>query len=137
MKKTKILVPLDGTERSMHSLNWLKNFFNKDDIEITLIHVRELLLTNDIVFSNQFEYLADESELILDTAIKELDGYIVKKFSICGYAGTEILKKTEEENYDIIIMTKSSRKGLPRIVVGSVTSKVIKHALIPVLIIPE
>jgi len=45
--------------------------------------------------------------------------------------------KAEEESHDIIIMTKSIRKGLPRMVVGSVTSKVITNTPIPVLVISE
>ena len=136
MKKPKILVPLDGTERSMHSLNWLKKFFSKDDVEITLMNVREIILTNDMVFSNQFEFLVKESELVLDDAAKELEGYTVEKFTTLGYAGDEILKKAKEDSYDIIIMTKSTKKGLPRMI-GSVTSKVIKNAQVSVIVIPE
>ena len=46
MKKLKILVPLDGTERSMHSIDWLKEFFSKETICITLMNVVETVLTN-------------------------------------------------------------------------------------------
>lgn len=136
MRKTKILVPLDGTERSMHSLDWVKKYFSKDDIEITLINVREVILTNGIVITNQFKYLAEESELILDNAAKELEGYTVEGFSTWGYAADEILNKAEEDSYDIIIMTKSTKKGLPRMI-GSVTSKVVKNAQISVIVVPE
>jgi nucleotide-binding universal stress UspA family protein len=43
MPKLKILVPLDGTEKSMHSLAWLKKIFGKEEVEVTLIHVVEAL----------------------------------------------------------------------------------------------
>lgn len=46
MEKFKILVPLDGTQRSMHSLDWLKRIFSKADVSITLINVMETLLTD-------------------------------------------------------------------------------------------
>lgn len=136
MEKTKILVPLDGSERSMHSLNWLKKFFDKDDIEITLMNVREIVLTEDIVISNQCEFLVKESEAILADATKELEGYDVQTFSTLGYASDEILKKAKEGSCDIIIMTKSTKKGLPRMI-GSVTSKVLKHAEASVVVLPE
>lgn len=136
MKKTKILVPLDGSERSMHSLTWLKKFFDKDDIEITLMNVREIVLTEDIVISNQCEFLVKESETLLADATKELEGYDVQTFSTLGYASDEILKKAKEDNCDIIIMTKSTKKGLPRMI-GSVTSKVLKHAEASVVVLPE
>ncbi len=136
MKKTKILVPLDGTERSMHSLDWLKKFFNKNNIEITLMNVMEIVITNDMIVSNQFDYLGEESKLVLNNAIKELEGYSVEKFNTFGYAADEILKKSKEGSYDIIIMTKSSKKGFSRMV-GSVTSKVVKNAQVSVIVIPE
>jgi len=136
MKKTKILVPLDTTERSMHSLNWLKIFFSKNDIEITLMNVKEVVLTNDMAIGDKFEVLAKESELSLDKAEKELEGYEVKKITTLGYAADQILKEAKEDNYDIIIMTKSTKKGIPRMI-GSVTRKVVRNAQVPVIVLPE
>ncbi|MBU3181771.1 universal stress protein [Clostridium psychrophilum] len=140
MEKIKVLVPLDGTERSMHSLNWLKKFLSKDDVSITIMNVMEIVLTSDMMvpmpIPNEFDYLSEASELFLDTAIKELEGYEVEKFSILGYAGDEILKKAEKGSYDIIVMTKCSKKGLYRIL-GSVTSKVVRNAKVPVTVIPN
>ena len=144
MKKIKILVPLDGTQRSMSSINWLKNFYNKDDISITLMNVMEMILTDEMMIPmpismpipNKFDYLAKDSKVILDRAIKELEGYEVEKFSIMGYAADEILRKAEKDSYDIIIMTKCSKKGLYRIV-GSVTSKVVRNAKVSVIVIPN
>ena len=37
----KILIPLDGTERSMHSIDLVKNLYKKDEIEITLLYIKE------------------------------------------------------------------------------------------------
>jgi len=136
MKKTKILVPLDTTERSMHSLNWLKIFFSKNDIEITLMNVKEVVLTNDMAIGDKFEVLAKESELSLDKAEKELEGYEVKKITTLGYAADQILKEAKEDNYDIIIMTKSTKKGIPRMI-GSVTRKVVRNAQVSVIVLPE
>ncbi|MBU3160311.1 universal stress protein [Clostridium frigoris] len=142
MKKLKILVPLDGTERSMHSINWLKDFFSKDSISITLMNVVETVLTNKMIVTtpnstpNEFGYLAEESRAVLDKAIMKLEGYEIEKFSILGYAADEILKKAEKDSHDIIIMTKCSKKGLYRII-GSVTSKVVRNAKVSVIVIPD
>ena len=142
MKKLKILVPLDGSEKSMNSIKWLKDFFNKDDISITLMNVVETVLTNKMVYptpnsiSNEFGALAEESELVLNTAIMELEGYETYKFSILGYAANEILKKADKDSFDIIIMTKCSKNGLYRLI-GSVTSKVVRIAKISVIVIPN
>ncbi|MBU3182288.1 universal stress protein [Clostridium psychrophilum] len=138
MKKIKILVPLDSTQRSMHSLNWLKKVFSKDVISITIMNVMEMVITNNTVdpIQNEFDNLGEQSKLYLDKAIKELDGYEVEKFTSWGYAGDEILKKTQKDSYDIVIMTKSSKKGLYRLI-GSVTSKVVRNAQVAVIVIPD
>ena len=136
MKKTKILVPLDTTERSTHSINWIKKYFNKNDIEITLMNVREIIVAEDLIMPVNIWDMREESNLALDEASVELEGYTVEKFATFGYASDQILKKAEEDNYDMIIMTKSTKKGLVRMV-GSVTSKVIKNAKATVIVIPE
>ena len=142
MEKIKILVPLDGTERSMHSIKWLKDFFNKDDISITIMNVVETVLTSKMLvpmpdsIPNEFGYLAEESKQVLDKAIIELEGYEVERFSIMGYAADEILKKAGKDSHNIIIMTKCSKKGLYRII-GSVTSKVVRNAKASVIVIPD
>ena len=136
MKKTKILVPLDTTERSTHSINWIKKYFNKNDIEITLMNVREIIVAEDLIMPVNMWDMREESNLALDEASVELEGYTVEKFATFGYASDQILKKAEEDNYDMIVMTKSTKKGLVRMV-GSVTSKVIKNAKATVIVIPE
>ncbi|HEY8889695.1 MAG TPA: universal stress protein [Clostridium sp.] len=140
MKKIKILVPLDGTERSMHSLNWLKKIFSKDTISITLINVMQTILTNEMMdpvsIPMEYEFITKDSTLILNKAITELEGYEVEKFSTLGYAGDEILRKAEKDSFDIIIMTKCSKNGLHRLI-GSVTSKVVRNAKISVIVIPD
>ena len=106
MKKTKILIPLDVSEMSMTFINWIKKYFDKNDIEITLMNVSERIVADD---SGDFQ---KKSKIVLDEVSMELEQYVVEKFFAVGYIPDEILKKAEEGNYDIIIMTKSTKKGL-------------------------
>ena len=53
-----------------------------------------------------------------------------------GDYGETILKTAEELHVDIIVMGSHSRRGLEKILVGSVAEKVLRHSLIPVFIIP-
>ena len=50
--------------------------------------------------------------------------------------GTEIVKRAVMNSTDIIIMTKSTKKGLTRMI-GSVTSYVVRNAPCIVMIVPE
>lgn len=137
MTKKKILVPLDGTDRSMHSLDWLKKLFKEDKVTITLMTIREIVMANDMTITNStIEQAQKDMDEILDKAEKKLEGYEVEKYSDFGSAPDKILLKSKLDNYDIIIMTKSNKKGLARII-GSVTNKVLKNADTLVIVVPE
>ena len=130
MKKTKILVPLDVSEMTMNSINWIKKYFDKNDVEITLMNASERIVADD---SGDFQ---KKSKIVLGEVAMKLEEYVVEKFFAVGYIPDEILKKAEEGNYDIIIMEKSTKTGLLRMI-GSVTSKVLKNAKIPVIVLPQ
>lgn len=111
MTKKKILVPLDGTERSMHSIDWLKKLFKEDRVTITLMTIREIVMANDITITNStIEQAQKDMDEVLDKAEKKLEGYEVEKYSDFGSAPDKILLKSKLENYDVIIMTKSNKK---------------------------
>lgn len=62
-------------------------------------------------------------------------GLEAKGVVLIGYAAEEILNKAKEEEADMIIMGTHGRKGIDRILFGSVAEKVVKNARIPVLTI--
>jgi len=142
--KLKVLVPLDSTDKSRDSIKWLKKFFSSEEVEITLINVIERYYTKNMSLagsmssleSGSFENIEYEGNKALDEAEKELDGYMVSKLSKWGHTAEEILKEAKNGNYDMIVMTKSSVKGISRII-GSVTAKVVRNSEVAVVVIPE
>ncbi|TVQ97466.1 MAG: universal stress protein [Desulfovibrionales bacterium] len=52
---------------------------------------------------------------------------------VSGYAAEEIVKCADEENVDMVVMGTHGRKGIDRILFGSVAEKVVKSANCPVL----
>lgn len=136
--KKKILIPLDGTDRSLHSIDYVKQLFRKEDVEITLLNVLEIVIINDMMLSDTVvTNTQEESKSTLEKAKAQLQGYTVETSSTFGYAADEILRKAREEKFDIIVMTKSSKKGLARLI-GSVTRKVLQeitHSLL--IVVPE
>ena len=54
---------------------------------------------------------------------------------VVGYAAEEILKTAVKENSDLIVMGTQGRKGIDRILFGSVAEKVVKRSSVPVLTI--
>ena len=73
---------------------------------------------------------------VLDPIKEMLSGYVVKEDVRLGKAAEEILAYSSENHIDVIVMTKSTRKGWARMI-GSVTTHVVKYAECLVLIVPE
>lgn len=136
MSKLKILIPLDGSEKSMHSLDWLKKFFSKEEADITLLYVTEIYYKGETIDVSAFKNFENVGIQILDEAAAKVEGYNVNKVSVHGNVANTILKEASDGKYDLIIMTKSSIKGVSRIV-GSVTSKVVRNSEVAVIVVPE
>ncbi|MGV8906873.1 MAG: universal stress protein [Acetobacterium sp.] len=130
----KILLPIDGSERSMKSIDLIKELYAPGSVKISLITVREDL---DTIISEQL--LEEAKEATMPDLVKAgnlLQGYEIKKKVVFGNPGEEILNYAEEMKIDIIVMTKSTRTGwLSKI--GSVTTHVVKYAKCIVVIVPE
>ena len=58
-----------------------------------------------------------------------------KGLVVVGYAAEEVLAMAEKEQVDLIVMGTHGRKGIDRILFGSVAEKVVKNAICPVLTI--
>lgn len=69
-------------------------------------------------------------------AAERMQGYSISTYFTFGYAGDEILKKAKEDKTNVIIMTKSTKSALIRMI-GSTTSHVVKGAKCVVMIVPE
>ncbi|WP_343102120.1 universal stress protein [Romboutsia sp. MSSM.1001216sp_RTP31141st1_G3_RTP31141_220114] len=134
----KILIPIDGTERSLQSLDFVKNTFPKDSVEITLMNVKELVFTRtailfDVEEIRNFKNIGNNK---LEKIKRRLEEYKVDTYFTFGYPGEEIIEKSKEGKYDVIVMTKSTKKNFIDSI-GSVTVHVVKKAKCTVIIVPE
>ena len=134
--KRKVLVPIDGTERSKRSLEFIKSIFPSDKVELIIMNVKELVFINGMIIADELTAAKEMGDRILNEALKEVPEYKAETYFTFGYPGDEIVKKAKEDDIDIIVMTKSTRKGLTRMI-GSVTINVVKHAKCSVMIVPE
>jgi len=76
------------------------------------------------------------AEKTMDTFVQEnFEGIDVKGDVVSGYAAEEILDYAVKNNMDMIIMGTHGRKGIDRVLFGSVAEKVVKSAEMPVLTI--
>ena len=95
------------------------SFSNVDVVQTDT--VQELKITAENYLDNVKQKLGDET---IETVVKEGD-----------YA-ENILLAAKEMNADIIVVGTHSRKGLDKVLLGSVAENVMHHTTIPLLIIP-
>jgi len=81
MSKKKVLVPIDGTERSMHSLEFIKGIFDKDEVIIEIMNVKELVFVDGISLAEEIKSSEALGRRILDKAVDIMGDYEVKVYS--------------------------------------------------------
>ncbi|WP_303858197.1 universal stress protein [Aminicella lysinilytica] len=129
----KLLIPIDGSDRSIEAVDAIKTIYRPDRVEITLLTVREDVDTTSQVF---FDRMEKESMAVLDQVAEKLSDYQVTKAVKFGVAGNTILKYAKQNDIDVIVIVKRTHKGISMFL-GSVSVHLIKYAHIPVVVLPE
>ena len=78
---------------------------------------------------------AIRSEMTNDIHLLEQAGYLVEVEARFGERGEEIVKFAEHNNIDLIAMTTHWRRGIQKIIFGSVAQYVAAHVNVPILMV--
>ena len=120
----KVLLPIDGSDRSRRTIRMLRFLYRPEDIKVILVTVvvKEERLESEYIRKR----LKDASEEIFSSALEQLDGYQVDTVLLEGSPGAEIVRFAENNGIDQIMMTRSSRGPLRKL--GSVASYIVRRA---------
>lgn len=137
----KILVAFDGSESSKNALrqaillgkreqSWIKVLAVVPDYEgdLELIGVSNLKET----LQGPTEKLASQAQEIADSMSAKILTDVEQ-----GEAYEKIVDVAEEENCDLIVMGRRGLRRLERMLIGSVTARVISHSHRNVLVVPR
>lgn len=135
-----ILVPVDVMEDNEFFVEYAKYMAEKLDAKITLLYARppldrfyDVYLTDDIIEKLKTESKQRAISELEKIAEKQLQGMDVSIKLRRGQPQDLILEMTDTDEYDMVIMGKHCRKGVERVLFGSVANRVVKHANTPVL----
>ena len=120
----KILLPIDGSDRSLRTIEMLKHSYTPEEADVTLVMVE--FKDERVEMSKIFEQYTDEAKHLLERLAESLDGYQVHTKLLFGNPGPEIVRFAKTEKFDLIMMTRSSRGPLQKL--GSVASYIVKKA---------
>lgn len=90
----------------------------------------------DVVQTNTVEELKRTAEDYLDSMKWNLGDETIQTIIKEGDFAENISQTAKEMNADIIVMGTHSRKGLDKVLLGSVAENVLHHTTIPLFIIP-
>ena len=136
---TSILVPVDGSDHAEKALDYALEMAEKHDARVEILTVvNEVRMAPDWALEYSEKLREQGKEVLTSTfskAVKKKPNLKISKCLAEGYASEEILKCAEKGHHDLIVMG-SRGMGLVRgLVLGSVSSRVVNQATIPVLIV--
>lgn len=120
----KLLLPLDGSSRSLRTIDMVKKTFSPDQVSVTFLMVLPNPLSTEAQLGLARTEEKAEQELASFTAM--LPGYQVSTVLRKGSPGPEIVHFAQEEGFDCLCMTRATRGFLQKM--GSVANYIVKNA---------
>jgi nucleotide-binding universal stress UspA family protein len=138
----KILLAVDGSDYTRKMLDYVsshRTLFD-DSHEYVLFYAQSPLpphARQHLAASLVQDYYHDEAEKVLEPALAQLaaGGVKASKQWKTGPAGETIGEFADANQFDMVIMGTHGHGSLARLVMGSVTTQVLAHCGVPVLLI--
>jgi nucleotide-binding universal stress UspA family protein len=122
-----ILIPTDGSERSLGIVGWIREFAHPIDARVVLLHVIEDPMAGE-GWRGPAEPVKQAERGLLEAGIPVTTAYRR------GDPAIEILAACEEHSIDLLAMSTHGRSGPSRWAFGSVTEKVLRASNLPMLV---
>ncbi|MBT8338916.1 MAG: universal stress protein [Desulfatitalea sp.] len=139
----RILFPVDLTESSDKLVPYVLTMANKFDAQVHILFVVRMFHYFTDIYVAPPSISVFETELV-EGARKKMEEFTRTHFSalprtraevVLGDPPEAILTHIVENQTDMVIMGTHGRKGLDRVLFGSVAERVIKTAKVPVLVV--
>ena len=140
MAYKKILIAVDSSEYSMKAAKKGLELAHQLEAKAALIFVidRSKAIGNidaGIIQEQALIILKKEAEQALDELSEMYNGNELMRFMPEGNPEEDIIKTAENWNADLLVMGTHGRTGLKRLFMGSVAEHVIRHSVIPVMVV--
>jgi len=139
----KILFPVDLSDSSAHIAAYVRMMAGRFESEIHLLFVARVFGYFSGIYVPHPSIDTFEAEIV-DGAAKRLSEFqsecfpesmSVRSTVVAGDAAEEILAYVDREGIDLLVMGTHGRKGLEKVLFGSVAERVVKTAPVPVLVV--
>lgn len=136
-----ILFPVDLSEASPKLVPWAKMLAEKTGAHLHLLFVARTFEHFSMAGLVPYDDVGEFHDQLVKGAEKTLAGFVANYLpdtpvTTCitsGYPAEEILEYAKSRHIDMIIMGTHGRKGVERIIFGSVAEHVVKNSPVPVV----
>lgn len=138
----KVLFASDGSDSSDNAARYLVGTLRKQTkpLHVTLLHVDAPMMERVAVALGQprvAELHRENSEAALKSARRRLKRARMRfdeKHAV-GNVAEHISRLAEQERFDLVLMGSHGRTALSRVLLGSVTARVLAECRVPVLVV--
>lgn len=141
---SRILVPVDLSDGSYGLIDYAIQLARPFNASIDVINVWEppQYVAPDLLVAAPGWNAQSLESMAMETAKKDLDALVRKvenppvpiKFRVeVGEPASTVLHAAEQGKYDLIVMGTHGRRGLPKLLMGSVAQKIVARAHCPVV----
>jgi len=123
----KILVPLDGSDLAELALPYAEELANAFKSEVILLHVSE-------PSEGHYQHM---HQLYIEEVAQRMKGRIrnIRPVLITGKSAEEIIGYAEKNDVGLLVMTSHGRSGILSWATGSIASRLLQAATMPVLLV--
>ncbi|MEL7500227.1 MAG: universal stress protein [Planctomycetota bacterium] len=138
MSSTKIIVPWDFSDRAYAALMYGLDRYSPEQLRVICVLERPTLYEMGPSWGPESERQSvDRCQKKFFDIVKDLDWTDLQFVARFGDPAEEILRFAEQQEADSILMPTHGRTGIPRLLFGSVASKVAVSATCPIELLPN
>jgi nucleotide-binding universal stress UspA family protein len=140
-KVKKILIPTDGSDCSLRAAAFGISLAKILGADIFAIYAVNIIILEELKRSSEEKdvekELKEKGERYLNYVVKlaEKEGLKAEAILAKGEPYDQIVHNAKTKRVDLIVMGTYGRRGTKRILIGSVTARVIEYAPCPVLVV--
>jgi nucleotide-binding universal stress UspA family protein len=132
----KLLAPTDFSDLSASGVRYACQLARENGAELIILNVAILDETNVIDKQDMERHRTRLDRFVAEKLADASANLKIRKVVDAGEAYGAILDCADNEGVDLIVMSSHGRTGLARMLIGSVTDKVLRGASCPVLVVP-
>ena len=139
-----ILVPVDGSKGSNLALEKAREIGELKNSKITILNVVSNLMNNPYLLEHDYQLeinkvFSKQAQEVLDEALEFFEGYPgeVKTEVRLGDPAQEVIDEADEGGYDLVVMGNRGLNAFSRVMMGSVSNRVLNHVKTSVFIVKD